>query len=121
MRSNRRAVLLLVPCCSLFSGTGTFAQISELDSVTDRLGAKLEEAQTTAAIVADFAGEKGGVTLQGVLLADRMWISLLRELRKFRTLHQEVLRNQLAREHTYPAMLSRRWKAKRRGRPEWMR
>ena len=98
MRAIRLAFLLLL-CCSFLPTARTFAQVSELDNVTYRLAAALERAHTNAAIVADFTGEEGGVTLQGVLLADRIWISLLQEQRSFQTLPRQALRKPLDREH----------------------
>jgi hypothetical protein len=47
---------------------------------------------------ADFSEEAGRVTLEEVLLADRLWISLLNQQRGF-TLNRDVLRKQLDKEH----------------------
>jgi hypothetical protein len=76
----------------------TFAQMPELEALTNRLGAALEGEQAKAVIIADFSEAAGGVTLQGVLLADRLWISLLNQHRGF-TLNRDVLRKQLDKEH----------------------
>lgn len=92
-------VLVVFHCCLFFaSGSRTSAQMSELDAFANRLGLALEGAHIQAAIVADFTGESGDVTLQGVLLADRLWISLLQGQRGFRTLNRDVLRKQLYKE-----------------------
>jgi hypothetical protein len=76
----------------------TFAQMPELEALTNRLGATLEGEQAKAVVLADFSGEAGGVSLQEVLLADRLWISLLNQHRGF-TLNRDVLRKQLDQEH----------------------
>lgn len=72
----------------------TFAQMPELEALTNRLSAALGGEQAKSVIIADFSEESGGVTLQEVLLADRLWISLLNQQRGF-TLNRDVLRKQL--------------------------
>src|SRR5262249_38667677 len=74
MRATRRPFLLLL-CCLFFTSSYAFAQMPQLDALTNRLGTALEGAHTKAVIIADFSGDAGGVTLQEVLLADRLWIS----------------------------------------------
>jgi TonB family protein len=69
--------------------------MSELDALANRLGLALQGAHIQAAIVTDFTGVSGDVTLQGVLLGDRLWISLLQGQRGFRILNRDVLRKQL--------------------------
>lgn len=101
MKVKRRPSLSLVVvlCCLLSAQTSrTFAQVPELGPVTTGLGAALEGAHLQAAVVADFTDGAGGVTLQGVLLADRLWIALLEGQRNFRTLNRDVLRKQLYKD-----------------------
>jgi len=75
-----------------------FGQMPELEALTNRLGAVLEGEDAKAVVIADFSEEAGRVTLQEVLLADRLWISLLNQQRGF-TLNRDVLRKQLDKEH----------------------
>jgi hypothetical protein len=76
----------------------TFAQMPQLEALTNRLGTVLEAEDARTVLIADFNGEAGLVTLQEVLLADQLWISLLNQQRGF-TLNRDVLRKQLDKEH----------------------
>jgi len=95
MRRPSLSVLVVFCCLFLTSASRTCAQMSELDALANRLGLALQGAHIQAAIVTDFTGVSGDVTLQGVLLGDRLWISLLQGQRGFRTLNRDVLRKQL--------------------------
>src|SRR5215467_14158274 len=102
MKAMRRTFVgvfvVLLWCLFFTSGALTSPQIPDLHALTNRLGVALEGAHSQAVIVADFTDAAGDVTLQGVLLADRIWISLLEEQRGFKTLNREVLRKQLYKE-----------------------
>jgi TonB family protein len=96
-RLVRRAafVFLVLIFCLVFGFAGTaFAQSRSLEDTATRLGDVLRDAQTRTVVVADFVGAGDGVTLQGVLLADRLF-ALLEPQNPFRTLDSSRLRRGL--------------------------
>jgi TonB family protein len=74
-----RVVLGLLFCLAPGFGGAAFAQSPDLDDLAKSLSKSLERAQIRTAVVADFVGEGGRTSLQGVLLADRLRFALLEE------------------------------------------
>jgi hypothetical protein len=72
-----RVVLGLLFCHAPGFGGAAFAESSDLDDLAKSFSKSLERAQIHTAVVADFVGEGGRTTLQGVLLADRLRFALL--------------------------------------------
>ena len=93
--TRRPLLFVLLGCLFFTSASRTTTQMPELNALTNRLGAAIEGAHAKAAIVADFTDGAGTVTLQGVLLADRLWVSLQEGRHGFQTLNRDVLRKQL--------------------------
>lgn len=77
-----------------FAGTA-FAQAPDFDNLAKQLSRTLREAQVHTIIVSDFVSDGGRLTLQGVLLADKLWFALLEQQKGFQTLNRNLLHKQL--------------------------
>ncbi len=90
-----RILLRLIFCFApAFAGTA-FAHAPDFDDLAKQLSKTLQEAQIHTIIVSDFVGDGGRVTLQGVLLADKLWFALLEQQKGFQTLNRNLLHKQL--------------------------
>jgi TonB family protein len=76
-RCISRMFLGLFFCLELSFAGSAFAQSSDLDALAAPITKSLAQAQIHTAAVADFVNEGGRVTLQGVLLADKLRFALL--------------------------------------------
>lgn len=89
LRYNSRVVLLLLCFASPFAYPA-FAQSTGLEDTGKQLGKIFREARINKVVVSDFIDDQGHVTLQGVLLADRLSFALLEE-QGFETLNRDRL------------------------------
>ena len=81
------AILLLSFASLAYSA---FAQSPGIDDARKQLGKTFREARINKVVVCDFVDDEGRVTLQGVLLADRLSFALLEE-QGFETLNRDRL------------------------------
>jgi TonB family protein len=72
-----------------------FAQAHDLNDLAKQFSNTLENAQVHTVIISDFVDDKGRVSLQGVLLGDRLWFALLQSQKNFQTLNRDLLRSHL--------------------------
>src|ERR1039457_5094329 len=87
---SRVLIVLLLCFAPVFTGGTALAQSLDCDDATKHLGTTFRGAQIRTVIVSDFVNDAGRVTLQGVLIADRLWFALLEE-RGFETLNRDRL------------------------------
>jgi hypothetical protein len=89
LRYSSSVVLLLFCFASPFA-YAAFAQPTGLEDAGKQLGKIFRDARINKVVVSDFIGDRGHVTLQGVLLADRLSFALLEE-QGFETLNRDRL------------------------------
>jgi TonB family protein len=87
---SRVVIVLLLCVASVFTGRAALAQSLNFDETARHLGESFREGQIHTVIVSDFVDDAGRVTLQGVLIADRLWFALLEE-HGFETLNRDRL------------------------------
>jgi TonB family protein len=93
LNSNLRCYTLPVAILLLnfaFLAYTVFAQSPGIEDARKQLGKTFREARINKVVVCDFGDDDGHVTLQGVLLADRLSFSL-REEQGFETLNRDLL------------------------------
>jgi TonB family protein len=101
--SMSRVLIVLLFCFApIFAGRAALAQSLDFDDAAKHLGTTFREAHIHTVIVSDFVNDAGRVTLQGVLIADRLWFALLEE-RDFETLNRDRLHM-----HLYGPTLSKK-------------
>jgi TonB family protein len=83
-----RIVIALLLCFAPFLTVTAFAQSPDIDDAAKHLANTFQEAQIHTVIVSDFVNDEGRVTLQGVLLTDRLWFALLEWQEGFQTLNR---------------------------------
>jgi TonB family protein len=88
LRYTLRVAILLLGFASL--AYSAFAQSPGIEDARKQLGKTFREAMINKAVVCDFVDDEGRVTLQGVLLADRLSFALLEE-QGFETLNRDRL------------------------------
>jgi hypothetical protein len=96
-RRIAKVLLGLVFLAPIAAGT-TFAQERGLADLATGLSGTLQQEQLRTVIVSDFLGKGDRVTLQGVLLADKLWFALLEQEKGFHTFDRSLLQKRLYSE-----------------------
>jgi hypothetical protein len=86
LRCTLRVAILLLSFASL--AHSAFAQPPGIEEPRKHLGETFRDARINKAVVCDFIDDEGRLTLQGVLLADRLSFALIEE-QGFETLNRD--------------------------------
>jgi TonB family protein len=91
MRPGRlRRIAALLGFVNLFLAV-PYCRAQNLDVLAKRLSQTLRTIQIRSVVVSDFVDEHGRVTVQGVLLSDKIWFALLADEKGFETLNRILL------------------------------